>query len=159
MKINLNQADAATAKTTATKQEKYEKKMAKYLANKARKEQMEKDRRERKNPFEDMFMDMANKFCKSGKPYIVSDIIIVDGEVGYFGVCGYGSTGMNTTFRTFYGGFSEGCRLERCWDDFCDKQFFKKMLFQNGNIIGAFRTNNEEEALQALMNDLINKVA
>ena len=82
MKINLNQADAATAKTTATKQEKYEKKMAKYLANKARKEQMEKDRRERKNPFEDMFMDMANKFCKSGKPYIVSDIIIVDGEVG-----------------------------------------------------------------------------
>ncbi len=170
--------------TTTAKQERYEKKMAKYAANKARREQMknEKAANRQKNEhrnqsrslkgfrlikssvsnednatdsrYEDLFVDLANEWRTSNKPYVASETLVAYGEMGIIGAFRYGETGIFAKEQIFWIGFSDNNPIARAWDDFAERLL---AICYSGNTVyvNRYLTNDKYEANNAMRRDLI----
>ena len=103
--------------------------------------------------YEDLFVDLANEWRASNKPYVASETLYVNGEMGIFGAFRYGES-IFAKEQIFWIGFSDNNPIARAWDDFAERLI---EIFYSGNTVyvNRYLTNDMYAANNAMRRDLL----
>ena len=104
--------------------------------------------------YEDLFVDLANEWRTSNKPYVASEFLDAYGEKGIIGAFRYGEIGIFAKEQIFWIGFSDNNPIARAWDDFAERLL---SICYSGNTVyvNRYLTNDVYAANNAMRRDLL----
>jgi hypothetical protein len=104
--------------------------------------------------YEDLFVDLANEWRTSNKPYVASEFLDAYGERGIIGAFRYGEIGIFAKEQIFWIGFSDNNPIARAWDDFAERLV---AICYSGNevYVNRYLTNDKYKANNAMRRDLL----
>lgn len=107
--------------------------------------------------YEELFVDLANEWRTSNKPYVASEFLYAHGEMGIIGAFRYGET-IFAREQIFWIGFSDNNPIARAWDDFAERLI--KICYSGNTVyVNRYLTNDMYEANNAMRRDLMSRVA